>query len=250
MNMNLKSWMIIIPARLASTRLPNKPLADLRGKPMIIRVAENLAPLVNEGARLVIATDDLEIKKICENSGFEAVLTDKSHPSGTDRCNEAVQILMANDRRPYVMNVQGDEPFVDLHDLKLLASRFETSNCEMGTLAFHSSSESNYEDPSCVKVAVNQLQQAAYFSRATIPCRRDKKVQKPLSFWEHIGVYAFKSEKLHEFCKLPVSTWESEESLEQLRALDQGWKILVTPASQKTLGIDTLKDLELAREKY
>jgi len=248
--MILKSWMIIIPARMASTRLPNKPLADLRGKTLIIRVAENLSALVNEGARIIIATDDLKIKDICEESGFEVMLTDKSHLSGTDRCNEALQMHNQKNDYPYIMNVQGDEPFVNLDDLRLLAKQFSASDCEMATLAFHSTSESNYADSSCVKVAVNQLQQAAYFSRASIPHRRDKKVQKPLSFWEHIGVYAFKSEKLKEFCELPESQWESEESLEQLRALDHGWKILVTPASQKTLGIDTLKDLELAREKY
>jgi 3-deoxy-manno-octulosonate cytidylyltransferase (CMP-KDO synthetase) len=249
--MSLKSWLFIIPARLESTRLPKKPLQDLAGKPLIVRVAENLRPLVDDGAKILVATDSEEVLKIVQSHGFEAVMTSIDHSSGTDRCNEAQLLSNATDSREFVMNVQGDEPFVYLDDLRSLAQNFESSvDMKMGTLAYESSDREHFLDPAFIKVMIQKNQVASYFSRAAIPHARNQEDSWTGKFWEHVGVYAFSRSSIHEFCDLPQSNWEKIECLEQLRALENGWNIYVQPANTPSLGIDTPQDLEAARAKY
>ncbi len=246
---SLSNWLIVVPARLSSQRLPNKPLADLGGKPMIVRVMENLQSLQEKGASIVVAADDDAVIAACRKAGFSAVMTKKEHQSGTDRCAEVA--LSSN--KDFVLNVQGDEPFVDTIDLIGLMLAFEGSkNSRMGTL-FHENTNMNMaKDPSVVKVLMNGLGQAIYFSRVALPYVRDDKKNEhlPTTFFQHIGVYAFKRRAIAEFIKLPPSTLETSEMLEQLRAIDQGWPILLHPASKASRGIDTKEDLEAARAFY
>jgi 3-deoxy-manno-octulosonate cytidylyltransferase (CMP-KDO synthetase) len=245
--MGLKSWLFIIPARLSSSRLPNKPLQDLGGKPLIVRVADNLRPLVDEGATVLVATDAEEVQEVCTKYGHKAVLTSANHPSGTDRCFEAAE--HASSSIEFIMNVQGDEPFVSLEDLKGLAAHFSSKALPMGTLIYRNRDQQKFLDPSCVKVAVNQLGEALYFSRAPIPHDRDQGGW-PGWFWQHVGVYAYRRTSLEKFCALDRSVLETHECLEQLRALDHGWSILTYEAKQAAIGIDTPEDLEKARTKY
>lgn len=235
------SWLIVVPARLASTRLPEKPLADLVGKSLIVRVVENLAPLREMGATIVVATDSQKITDICKKAGIESMMTAESHVSGTDRCHEVSQKY----EHKYVMNVQGDEPFADIESLQNLMRMFENSHFEMGTLAFHRSDIGNYTNTNAVKVVFDINNKALYFSRSPIPYVRDEKVE---SWWQHQGVYVFKKMTLDQFVKFDVSRLEHYEKLEQLRALENGMSILVVAARKESIGIDTQEDLEKARK--
>ncbi len=246
---SLSNWLIVVPARMSSQRLPNKPLADLGGKPMIVRVVENLKKLQEKGASLVVAADDEAVIKECQKAGAVAIMTKKDHQSGTDRCAE----VAAGSNRDFILNVQGDEPFVDANDLIGLMMALEGSkNVPMATL-FHKNTNMNMaKDPNVVKVLMNGLGQAIYFSRLALPYVRDDKKNEhlPESFLHHIGVYAFKRSAIAEFVKLPPSKLETSEMLEQLRAIDQGWPILLYPAKAASRGIDTKEDLEAARAFY
>jgi 3-deoxy-manno-octulosonate cytidylyltransferase (CMP-KDO synthetase) len=246
---SLSNWLIVVPARLSSQRLPNKPLADLGGKPMIVRVMENLQSLQEKGASIVVAADDDAVIAACKKAGFSAVMTKKEHQSGTDRCAE----VAAGSSKDYVLNVQGDEPFVDTKDLAGLMQTLEASkNTRMGTLFHKNTNLSMAKDPNVVKVLMNSLGQAIYFSRVALPFVRDDKKNEhlPTTFFQHVGVYAFKRSAIAEFVKLPPSALEASEMLEQLRAIDQGWPILLYPASKASRGIDTKEDLEAARAFY
>jgi len=246
---SLSNWLIVVPARLSSQRLPNKPLVDLCGKPLIVRVVENLQNLQGRGATIKVAVDDEAVLSACQKAGISALMTRKDHQSGTDRCAE----VAALSNKQFVLNVQGDEPFVDTKDLIGLMSAFEaSSNARMGTL-FHENANSNMaKDPNVVKVLMNGLGQAIYFSRLALPYVRDDKQNGhlPTNFLQHIGVYAFRRDAIAAFVKLPPSKLETSEMLEQLRAIDQGWPILLHPASTASRGIDTIEDLEAARANY
>lgn len=236
-------WLIVVPARLHSTRLPRKPLADLGGVPMIVRVFHRLEPLQKLGATLVIATDDQEILDVCQSHKISARLTSTTHKSGTDRCAE----IARDYDKAFVLNVQGDEPFVDLDDLKALLSQMEATGDPMGTMVHHSLNLEEYQSPNCVKAVMNETGRALYFSRSPLPYYREP--AQFAGFWQHIGVYAFTKQGLLDFCQLPQHPLENAESLEQLRALGHGLSIALTVAKSPSLGIDTPKDLEAARER-
>ncbi len=236
-------WLIVVPARMHSTRLPRKPLEDLGGLPMIVRVFQRLEPLQALGASIVIATDDQEILDVCQKHKVPAQMTSIDHKSGTDRCAE---VAKAHDK-PYILNVQGDEPFVNLDDLKGLLQKMEKDGDPMGTLVYRNQHEQEYRNPNCVKALMNDQGRAMYFSRSPLPYYREPNTFQ--GFWQHIGVYAFTKKGLLDFCRLPQHPLETAESLEQLRALGNGMSIALTVAESPSLGIDTPQDLEAARER-
>ncbi len=241
----LQDWLVVVPARLHSMRLPQKPLQDLGGKPLIVRVAENLQPLCAQGANLVVATDDDQIASICQKNNLNAMMTDSKHSSGTDRCAE---VAAKHPQAKYILNVQGDEPFIKPTDLlALMRATAEDTQTDIGTLAFATSSEREFGNPNVVKVVCDANNYAVYFSRAAIPHPRDGGTP---NYWRHIGVYAFRREALRRFCKLAPGKLEQIEKLEQLRALENQMRIRIHPATQLTIGIDTPEDLEAARAYF
>ena len=247
------SFTVIIPARLASTRLPGKPLADLGGKPMVVRVAERAA--LSGAARVIVATDHEDILAACRAHGVEALMTRSDHPSGTDRIAEvAAAIGLAPDA--VVVNVQGDEPLID-PALVAATAALITSEVPMATAAHPISSAEDVFNPNVVKVVLDAKGRALYFSRAAIPWHRDGFAQssailpagyRPL---RHIGLYAYSQAFLQAYPALAVSPLEQVEALEQLRVLWNGYPIAVhlTDAAPAA-GIDTPEDLARARRHY
>ena len=245
MSNNLKNWLIVVPARLHSTRLPEKPLADLCGKPLIIRVCERLAPLKEKGASIIVATDSQKIADICIKANVAFAMTKADHQSGTDRVFE----VSKNHDQNYILNVQGDEPFVNLEDLNRLMITMEASTEKlMGTMVHRCFDKKAFLNPNVVKAVVSKSNKALYFSRSPIPHSREE--ENFDGFWQHIGVYAFKKSTLREFCEFSSSDLENFEKLEQLRALDNNIAICTTIAEKPAIGIDTLEDLEEAREYF
>ena len=247
--MELNRWLIVIPARLSSERLPRKPLADLAGRPLIARVYENLKPLEALKAKIVVAVDHSDTARACEVFKIPYVMTKDTHLSGTDRCAEVATSISD---RSYVLNVQGDEPFVETSDLRNLMSEMEHRGLAMGTLGFTRHDREGFEDPNVVKIVCDSMNNAIYFSRAPIPFDRDasKNPALEIGYTQHLGVYAFKRETLLAFCDLSPSKLEKIEKLEQLRAIEQGWKIVVVPATIPSLGIDTPEDLRKACKRF
>lgn len=247
MNSNItfswNDWLIVIPARLGSTRLPEKPLTDLGGQPLIARVYERLAPLAEKGAKIIVGTDSAKVLAACQQAGVPCEMTAAHHTSGTDRVYE----IATRVQRPFVLNVQGDEPFIDRTELEALG-RTVASATEpvMGTLVTWNQSAKSFHDPNCVKV-VRSDTRAMYFSRAPVPFDRDGAFR---GFWQHLGVYAFAYPCLERFCQLPQAKLEQTESLEQLRALAADIPILVAESTNPGFGIDTPEDLEKARARY
>ena len=248
-------YTVIIPARMASSRLPDKPLADIAGLPMVVRVAQRAA---QSGARrVVVAADDPRVLAACQQHGIEALLTRQDHVSGSDRLAEACQLLNLPDDA-LVVNVQGDEPLLppDLVDevARVLAERPEAS---MGTAAHAIHDLAEFTNPNVVKVVMDARQLALYFSRAPIPWWRDG--QQGGSFaalpspapLRHIGIYSYRAGFLRQFPQLPPAPIESLESLEQLRALWHGHRIAVhvTEAAPGP-GVDTPQDLERVRQLF
>lgn len=244
MPQDFSQWSVVIPARLGSQRLPRKPLLDLAGKPLIVRVYENLAPLRQAGALIIVATDSAEIISVAEAHGIPACMTQVSHQSGTDRCYEVAKTIS----RPFLLNVQGDEPFVDCEVLAKLMQAVENNPHSIGTLATHSVDRDAFYNPNVVKVVMDGASRALFFSRASIPYNR----QNPdaISFYRHCGVYAFPLPLLRTFCELPKSRLEFIESLEQMRALEHGIPFIVVEQKRETLGIDTGEDLRQAQTFY
>jgi len=245
---SLQDWLVVIPARLGSERLPRKPLADLAGKPLIVRVAENLAPLKAAGAKLLVATDSEEVEAACLSRGIQAQMTAAHHVSGTDRCAEAA----ANHSQPFVLNVQGDEPFVSIEALKsLMQAMHRRHDADMGTLVVPSTDLTLAADPNVVKAVRSHTGYALYFSRAPLPYDRTKHAggNLPRQFYQHLGVYAFKRQRLMDFVTLGPSPLELTEKLEQLRALEAGWRLWLESTPHGARGIDTPEDLEAARAR-
>lgn len=242
----LSNWLIIVPARLKSERLSGKPLQLLGGKPLIERVYDNLKPLLAEGAHIVVAVDSEEVREACAKRKIPWIMTNPDHPSGTDRCNEAAKQF----HQKRIMNVQGDEPFVNLDDLRALARAAETPGCKMATLGFAAKRGESFDNPNCVKIVRAANGRAIYFSRASVPFDRDgqKHGGSKEPFWQHLGVYAFTRDSLAEFCAMPPSPLEKLEKLEQLRAVEAGWSIQVAEAKSSSIGIDTHEDLLRAEE--
>ena len=249
------SFVALLPARSASTRLPGKPLADIAGKPMIVRVAEQASR--SNAARIVVATDDATIVDAVHAHGFEALLTSADHPTGTDRLSEASTLLELPDDA-IVVNVQGDEPLIDPALINavadLLASRPDAA---IATCAAPISDAERLFDPNAVKVVCAHDGKALYFSRAPIPWARDalakgERVIAPgLPAWHHIGLYAYRVGFLRAFPNLPQGMLERYEMLEQLRALEYGHTILVhLTDSAPAPGVDTPDDLDRVRKIY
>jgi len=249
-------YTVIIPARMASSRLPAKPLADLAGLPMVVRVAQRAAQ--SRARRVVVAADDARVLQVCQTHGIEALLTRQDHVSGSDRLAEACALLgLAGDE--LVVNVQGDEPLIPpglIDDVaRVLAERPEAS---MGTAAHAIHELAEYSNPNVVKVVMDARQMALYFSRAPIPWWRDgqRDAQRDAHFQalpspaplRHIGIYSYRAGFLRQFPQLPPAPIESLESLEQLRALWHGHRIAVhVTGSAPGPGVDTPADLDRVR---
>jgi 3-deoxy-manno-octulosonate cytidylyltransferase (CMP-KDO synthetase) len=247
------AFTVIIPARLASTRLPNKPLADLGGKPMVVRVAERAA--LSGAARVIVATDHADILAACRDHGVSAHLTRADHPSGTDRIAEvAAAIGLPADA--VVVNVQGDEPLID-PQLVAATAGLISAEVPMATAAHPISAMDDVFNPNVVKVALDSRQRALYFSRAAIPWHRDGFAQSTATLppgyrpLRHIGLYAYSQSFLQAYPSLAPSPLEQIEALEQLRVLWHGYPIAVhltdhAPAA----GVDTPEDLVRVRRHY
>ena len=242
-------FIVIIPARYASTRFPAKPLALLGGKPVIERVYEQVKGVVE---RVVVATDDERIYQAVEAFGGEVVMTSTEHRSGTDRCWEAYQKV--GQQYDVVINVQGDEPFIAHSQLRAIMACFEDEATDIATLVKPFAEEDGLaalENPNSPKVVLDAASRAIYFSRSVIPYVRGVERSEWLkehTFYKHIGMYAFRADVLREITALPQSTLEKAESLEQLRWLENGYKIGVGISDVETVGIDTPEDLERAEE--
>ena len=248
MNKSLR-FIAIIPARYASTRFPAKPLALLGGKPVIQRVYEQVTGVISSA---VVATDDERIADAVKAFGGQVVMTSPNHKSGTDRCWEAYQKL--GEEYDVVINVQGDEPFIAHSQLKAIMECFNDENTDIATLVKPFSEADGLaalENPNSPKVVLDSESRAIYFSRSVIPYLRGVEREQWLSshtFYKHIGMYAFRSDVLGRITSLPQSTLELAESLEQLRWLENGYKIGVGISDVETVGIDTPEDLERAEE--
>jgi len=232
----------IIPARYQSTRFPGKPLALINNKPMVQWVYENV---VNEVSEVWVATDDERIFKIVENFGGKAVETLSTHQSGTDRCAEAARIIAETTNFDVVVNVQGDEPFIQPKQIELLKSCFKT-DAKIATLIKRIETTEELFNPNRPKVVTDNRQNALYFSRSPIPFVRSTENADWLSkhtFWAHIGMYAYKSDVLQKISKLKQGELEQTESLEQLRWLENGFKIKTAVTEHQSIGIDTPEDL-------
>ena len=248
------SYTVLIPARLASTRLPDKPLADIGGLPMVVRVAQRAA--LSSAQQVIVATDSDRIVAACERHGTRVVLTRPDHPTGSDRLAEACQLLgLDGDDR--VVNVQGDEPLIDPALIDACAEMLtQRPDCVMSTAAHGLEEPAHFGNPNVVKVVTDALGRALYFSRAPIPWWRDAPqpaqpaagAGAPL---RHIGIYGYRAGFLRRFPQLPVSPLETVESLEQLRVLWHGERIAVHVAQRAPgAGVDTPQDLARVRALF
>jgi 3-deoxy-manno-octulosonate cytidylyltransferase (CMP-KDO synthetase) len=240
---------VLIPARLSSTRLPNKPLADIGGAPMIVRVAQQVAK--SAAKSVVVAADSLSIAQACEQAGVRCVLTRTDHVSGTDRLAEAATLLgLAPDE--IIVNVQGDEPFIEPELINAVANLLEADKtASMSTAAHPISLAQELGNPNVVKVVCDGQSNALYFSRACIPFDRDSTGRVNVPVLRHMGIYAYRVGFLKTFALLPPAPIEQMEMLEQLRALWHGHKIKVNVALfASPAGVDTLEDLLQARKEW
>ena len=234
----------IIPARYASTRFPGKPLAVLGGKTVIQRVYEQVATVLGEA---YVATDDERIYQAVEDFGGRAVMTRSDHKSGTDRIEEAAEKIATT--ADVIINVQGDEPFIQKSQLETVKSLFDDPQVQIGTLGKPFESMEAVENPNSPKIVCDVRGYAMYFSRSVIPYVRGKEQTSWLEhfpYLKHIGLYAYRREVLAEITKLPQSSLELAESLEQLRWLQNGYRIKVGLTDVETVGIDTPEDLQRA----
>lgn len=241
----------IIPARHASTRFPGKPLAILGNKPVIQHVWERVLSSTSI-TDAVIATDDLRISEAVEQFGGRAMLTSSHHRSGTDRCGEVVKRL-EEDGKSYdiVINIQGDEPFIHASQIDLLANCFTNDATTIATLRKAIDDPEILFNPNNVKVVTDSNGYALYFSREPIPHLRGTERQEWLikhRYYKHIGIYAFRTETLKSIIEMPASILEQCESLEQLRWLENGQKIMVPETDIESIGIDTPEDLQRAEQ--
>ncbi|MBU3857461.1 MAG: 3-deoxy-manno-octulosonate cytidylyltransferase [Candidatus Phocaeicola excrementipullorum] len=237
----------IIPARYASTRFPAKPLAMLGGKPVIQRVYEQVAGVLDD---VCVATDDERIEKAVEAFGGKVVMTSVNHKSGTDRCYEAY--CKVGQGYDVVVNIQGDEPFIQRSQLEAVKACFDDEATQIATLVKPFRPEDGFdalENVNSPKVVVNRQMQALYFSRSIIPFQRSRDRKEWLAnhvYYKHIGLYAYRASVLKEITALPQSPLELAESLEQLRWLENGYTVKVGISDVETIGIDTPQDLERA----
>ena len=248
------SVLVVIPARYASTRFPGKPLALLRGESIIGRVWRTATGIASVD-EVVVATDDERIyNHVNELAGFEAaMMTSPDHQSGTDRCGEVLRRLKERgENYDIVINLQGDEPFVDAGQINTLIDCFRDGTADIATLCTRILSTEELLSPNNVKVVRTNQGKALYFSRQAIPYRRGVSQEEWLdgaAYYKHVGIYAFRSEVLEEVCSLAPSSLELSEKLEQLRWLAEGYQIEVCDTDHANIGIDTPADLAAA-ERY
>ncbi len=234
----------IIPARYASTRFPGKPLIDIQGKSMIQRVYEQ-AVKCTFLKKVVVATDDERIAQHVRMFGGEVVMTAMHHPSGTDRCWDALQQLGGEYK--YVINIQGDEPFIETAQIDELAIALQDGNTELATQMIPVSSHDMLFDKGEVKIVLNDKNEALYFSRNVIPFIKGVEEQYwhlHHTYYRHVGMYAYRKDILEKITKLPVSALEKAESLEQLRWLENGFRIKCVPTKYESHCIDTSEDVD------
>lgn len=230
--------MIIIPARLKSTRFPNKVLASIRGIPMVVRTAQ-LAQKIDDVA---VACDDSSILDICSHYNIPAILTSTTHESGTDRIAECARILGLPNSET-IINLQADEPFLEPEVIQTLKALMESKRPFMGSCAKQITQDAA-EDPNLVKVVLSQNDEAIYFSRAKIPYNMNN--LDSICYYGHLGIYGFSMTSLQEFCMLKKAPLENIERLEQLRALENGKTIAMAKVKSQSFGIDTQEDLQRA----
>jgi len=250
----MTAFTVVIPARLASSRLPNKPLADIAGLPMVVRVARQA--LKSAAARVLVATDHPDVQTACAAHGIEALMTRADHASGTDRLAEVAELLGLTDEAVLV-NVQGDEPLIDPALIDRLASLLEDGALPMATLAHPIHEAADLFNPNVVKTVLDHTGRAMYFSRAPIPFARDAfaagrdNLPHGLPALRHIGMYAYRAGFLKTYAALAPSPLETFEALEQLRALWYGYAIAVAVVDEApAAGVDTPEDLERVRRLF
>lgn len=236
----------LIPARYGSTRFPGKPLADIGGKPMIQRVYEQTK---KELEHVYVATDDERIEKAVKDFGGKVVMTSVNHQSGTDRCAEALEKVKIIEQKDFyaVVNIQGDEPFISPEQINLISKCFNDEDTQLATLVKPVSKKEDLFNPNKPKVVVNNNKQALYFSRSPIPYFRsapEEEWLKKHNYYNHIGLYGYRSDILNKITQLPIGKLEKAESLEQLRWLENGYNIRVEETNLEAIAIDTPEDLE------
>jgi len=243
---------VIIPARLGSSRLPGKVLLDICGKPMIQHVYEKAIQAKNI-KDVYIATDSLEVLEACKVFTSHVIMTSDKHESGTDRLAEAVEKVECD----YIINVQGDEPLMDPELIEKLASALKTGDVEMVSAMHKIETTAELKSPNAVKVTVDKKKHALYFSRSIIPHHRDEwetllnhhvTIPSPLVFFKHIGIYGYTKEFLSEYSKMEQTYLEKLEKLEQLRVLENGHKIKMIETEYEPVGVDTQEDLQRVRD--
>lgn len=244
---NAPDFLVVIPARLGSTRLPRKPLADIGGVPMVIRVAERAKQSLAQS--VVVATDSPEILAACEQHHIECLLTRADHPTGTDRIAEVAKLLKLPPNT-LVVNVQGDEPLIPPELINQVAQTLaDHAQCAISTVAVPIVDAIEIANPNVVKVVLNCAGEALYFSRAAIPFVRDMQIGQKTEHLRHLGIYAYRADFLQAYTRLEAAPPEQAEALEQLRALWNGYRIAVHTASEAPpAGVDTPEDLERVRQ--
>ncbi|MGC9331754.1 MAG: 3-deoxy-manno-octulosonate cytidylyltransferase [Bacteroidales bacterium] len=240
------NFIAIIPARYGSTRFPGKPLADIKGKIMIQWVFEQASKSFET---VYVATDDMRIAQKVEAFGGKYIMTSRRHKSGTDRCAEAIEKIRDIENKAFdvIVNVQGDEPFVQPEQFAQIKKPFRFKRTQIATLAKPIINQADIFNPNKPKLIINQKKEAIYFSRSTIPFIRGKHQQKWISqhqFYKHIGLYAYRYKVLKDIAALERTPLEIAESLEQLRWIENGYKIRVELTEYEALSIDTKKDID------
>jgi len=237
----------IIPARYASTRFPGKPLVDIAGKSMIQRVYEQAKKCIHL-SEVIVATDDDRIFNHVTGFGGVAIMTSSDHQSGTDRCAE---VALKHPGYDTIINIQGDEPYIDPEQISKLISCFNDGNTQIATLIKKVLTEQELHNTNSPKVIINKHSEAIYFSRSPLPHIRGQEPQNWLqhfTYFKHIGIYGYRADILQQITKLPISPLEKAESLEQLRWIENGYKIKVAETELETYAIDTPEDLKKLSE--
>jgi len=232
----------VIPARYASSRFPGKPLVDIAGKSMIQRVYEQ-AKKCKDLTEVIVATDDKRIFDHVVDFHGMVVMTSADHQSGTDRCAE---VALNHPEYDVVINIQGDEPYIEPEQISQLAACFKDPNTQIATLVKKVQSEQELFNPNSPKVVVNKNSEAVYFSRSPLPYIRgqeEKNWLRQFTYFKHIGIYGYRADILQQITKLPVSALEKAESLEQLRWIENGYQIKVAETEFETFAVDTPEDL-------
>ncbi|MBD1432143.1 3-deoxy-manno-octulosonate cytidylyltransferase [Sphingobacterium sp. DN00404] len=239
----------IIPARYESSRFPGKPLVDISGKSMIQRVYEQVKGCAGL-SEVIVATDDTRIEEHVRSFAGNVIMTSSTHQSGTDRCAEVVSKISGFD---VAINIQGDEPFISPLQIELLSNLFQDASTEIGTLIKKIDNPDDLFNESTPKVVVNARKEALYFSRQTIPFQRDTQREdwlKAYTYFKHIGIYGYQVDILKEITKLPVSSYEKAEGLEQLRWLENGYRIKIAETEFDTIAVDHPEDIALIKRKF